>query len=377
MPVQKRSGISSLWQRTRCGGSLAGSFGIGSNVFNIVPGAGQSAAIVTSFPMTRSSGASVLLKGTNLGGTRGAADTASLVLGGTTTLTGDAGQRDLFQQNHGMFLAQARTMIRCHETLPHALIGPAPNIAYVYPASCAPEDMVAADDWNAIRNWLYTDLAVHGRYNSLAWAYLVEKGWQPTIADGDTEVLAAAKPDFLAFNYYATQTVGAPTGDASDVRVRGEDQQMVRGEQGLYRAVDNPGLQKNAFGWEIDPVGFRTTFRALWDRYHLPLLVTENGLGAFDELGPDGRVEDDYRIDYLRRHVEQIRLALADGVDVMGYCPWSAIDLVSTHQGISKRYGFIHVNRSEFDLLDLARSRKKSSYWYQELIASRGASLGR
>lgn len=299
------------------------------------------------------------------------------VMLGTTTLTGDAGQRDLFQQNHGMFLAQARTMIRCHETLPHALIGPAPNIAYVYPASCAPEDMVAADDWNAIRNWLYTDLAVHGRYNSLAWAYLVEKGWQPTIADGDTEVLAAAKPDFLAFNYYATQTVGAPTGDASDVRVRGEDQQMVRGEQGLYRAVDNPGLQKNAFGWEIDPVGFRTTFRALWDRYHLPLLVTENGLGAFDELGPDGRVEDDYRIDYLRRHVEQIRLALADGVDVMGYCPWSAIDLVSTHQGISKRYGFIHVNRSEFDLLDLARSRKKSSYWYQELIASRGASLGR
>ncbi|MDF1487854.1 glycoside hydrolase family 1 protein [Tessaracoccus caeni] len=294
---------------------------------------------------------------------------------GTTTLSGDEAQKDLFQQNHGMFLAQARVMIRCHETLPDAKIGPAPNIAYVYPASCTPEDMVTAQDWNAIRNWLYTDLAVRGQYNNVAWAYLVKKGWAPTIADGDMEILAAAKPDFLAFNYYATQTVAAPSGDASDLRVRGADQQMVRGEIGLYKAVDNPGLQKNAFGWEIDPVGFRVTFRELWDRYHLPLLVTENGLGAYDELAEDGMVHDDYRIDYLRRHIEQIQLAIADGVGVLGYCPWSAIDLISTHQGVKKRYGFIHIDRDEFDLRELARSRKKSSYWYQKVIETRGASL--
>ncbi|WP_298134828.1 glycoside hydrolase family 1 protein [Micropruina sp.] len=294
---------------------------------------------------------------------------------GTTTLSGDEAQRDLFQQNHGMFLAQARVMARCHELVPGGKIGPAPNIAYVYPQSCRPEDQVAADDWNAIRNWLYTDLAVHGRYNSLAWAYLVERGWAPTIAEGDMEILAAAKPDFLAFNYYASQTVAAPSGDASDLRQRGADQQMIRGEIGLYKAVDNPDLPKNAFGWEIDPVGFRTTFRALWDRYQLPLLVTENGLGAYDEPAEDGMVHDDYRIDYLQRHIEQIRLALADGVDVLGYCPWSAIDLISTHQGMKKRYGFIYVNRDEFDLRDLGRSRKKSSYWYQRLIESRGASL--
>lgn len=189
------------------------------------------------------------------------------------------------------------------------------------------------------------------------------------------EILAAAKPDFIAFNYYATQTVAAPSGDASDLRQRGADQQMIRGEIGLYKAADNPNLPKNAFGWEIDPVGFRVTFRALWDRYHLPLLVTENGLGARDELSEDGMVHDDYRIDYLRRHIEQIRLALADGVDVLGYCPWSAIDLISTHQGFGKRYGFIHVNRGELDLMDMARSRKLSSYWYQEVIESQGASL--
>lgn len=284
-------------------------------------------------------------------------------------------QKELYQQNHHMFVAGARATIACHELVPGGKIGPAPNIAYVYPESCVPEDVVAADDWNAIRNWLYTDLAVHGRYNALAWAYLKEKGWTPEVAEGDLELFRAAKPDFLAFNYYATQTVAASTGTEADVVARGGDQQIVRGEVGLYKAAKNPNLPTNAFGWEIDPVGFRTTFRALWDRYQLPLLVTENGLGAFDTVEPDGSIIDDYRIDYLRQHIEQIQLALADGVDVLGYCPWSAIDLVSTHQGISKRYGFIYVDRDETDLRTLRRIRKASSYWYAEVIASRGDSL--
>lgn len=233
---------------------------------------------------------------------------------------------------------------------------------------------MAADDWNAVRNWLYLDLAVRGRYNSLAWAYLEKRGWAPQIEPGDMDVLAAARPDFIAFNYYATQTVAAPTGTADDMRQRGGDQQMVRGEVGVYRAVDNPNLPKNAFGWEIDPVGFRTTMRNLWDRYGLPLIITENGLGAFDEL-VDGRVHDDYRIDYLRRHIEQIQLAITDGVDVFGYAPWSAIDLISTHQGVRKRYGFIYVDRDEFDLRELARVKKDSFGWYRRLIETHGGSL--
>ncbi len=294
---------------------------------------------------------------------------------GTTTLSGDEAKRDLYQQNHHMFLAQAKAMLACHEQLPKAKIGPAPNIAFVYPASSKPEDILAADEWQAIRNWLYTDLAVHGRYNSLAWAYLGRKGWQPEIAEGDLEILAAAQPDFIAFNYYATQTVGAPSGDNGDLLVRGADQQMVRGEVGLYRAINNPNLPKNQFGWEIDPVGFRTTMRHLWDRYRLPLIITENGLGAFDEVAEDGKIHDEYRIDYLRRHIEQIGLAIGDGVDVFGYCPWSAIDLISTHQGVRKRYGFIFVDRDEFDLKRLARVRKESSFWYSDVIASNGSNL--
>jgi 6-phospho-beta-glucosidase len=293
---------------------------------------------------------------------------------GTTGRSGEVSGRELYQQNHHMFLAQAKAMVLCHEMLPEAKIGPAPNIVSVYPATCAPEDIVAADDWDAIRNLLYLDLSVRGSYHPLAWVYLKAKGWEPEILDGDLELLASASPDFLAFNYYSTQTVGASRGDASDIQIRGGDQQVVRGEVGLYRAEKNPHLPVNAFGWEIDPVGFRTTMRRLWDRYRLPLIITENGLGAFDEL-VDGRVHDDYRIEFLRLHLEQIQLALTDGVAVFGYCPWTAIDLVSTHQGISKRYGFIFVDRTEDDLKDLARIRKDSFFWYQDVIASGGQRL--
>lgn len=293
---------------------------------------------------------------------------------GTTGRSGDADRKTIYQQNHHMFLAGARAMALCHQMLPAAKIGPAPNIVSVYPASPAPQDVIAADDWDAIRNLMYLDVAVRGTYHPVAWAYLVERGIAPDIADGDLEVLAAGRPDFIAFNYYSTQTVGASTGDASDLQHRGEDQQIVRGELGLYRAAKNAHLPTNEFGWEIDPVGLRTTLRRLWDRYRLPLIITENGSGAFDEL-VDGRVHDPYRVDYLRRHIEQIQLAINDGVDVFGYCPWSAIDLVSTHQGISKRYGFIHVDRTETDLKNLSRSKKDSFHWHHEVIATNGADL--
>ncbi len=280
----------------------------------------------------------------------------------------------MYQQNHHMLLAQARAMALCHELLPEARIGPAPNIVSVYPETCAPGDVIAADDWDAVRNLLYLDAAARGSYHPLAWAYLVERGWQPTIADGDLDVLAAGRPDFIAFNFYSTQTVAAPRGDASDLQTRGSDQQIVRGEVGFYRAAANPHLPTNAFGWEIDPVGFRTTMRRIWDRYRLPLIITENGLGAFDEL-VDGRVHDDYRIDYLRQHIDAIRWAISDGVEVFGYCPWSALDLISTHQGAAKRYGFIYVNRDDLDLRDLARSKKDSFSWYRTVITSNGANL--
>ncbi len=280
----------------------------------------------------------------------------------------------LYQANHHMMLAQALATNLCHELVPGGKIGPAPNIALCYPETCHPEDVLAADDFNAIRNWLYTDMAVSGRYNSVAWAYLEATGATPEIAEGDMELLASAKPDFLAFNYYATHTVARPSEDGNDLMSAGGDQQIAVGEAGIYAGASNPHLVKTEFGWEIDPIGFRATFRALWDRYQLPLLVTENGLGAFDKL-EDGQVHDPYRIEYLRQHIAQIQLAVTDGVDVLGYCPWSAIDLVSTHQGAAKRYGFIYVDRDEFDLRTLDRFKKDSFHWYRKMIDSNGSDL--
>ncbi|MGV6934534.1 glycoside hydrolase family 1 protein [Paenibacillus sp. FSL L8-0158] len=280
-------------------------------------------------------------------------------------------QKVLYQQNHHMLVAQAKAMVLCHEMLPDAKIGPAPNIGVIYPASSKPEDTLAADNYAAIRNWLYLDMAVFGRYNHIAWSYLIEKGYEPVIEEGDMDILAKGNPDFIAFNYYTSQTVGESLDDGNDFSHTGDQHEIV-GEPGAYRGSVNPNLQTTEFGWEIDPVGFRTTLRQIYSRYHLPLIVTENGLGAFDKLEEGDVVKDPYRIDFFKKHIEQIQLAITDGVDVFGFCPWSAIDLVSTHQGSSKRYGFIYVDREEFDLKDLRRIRKQSFYWYQKLIATNG-----
>lgn len=291
---------------------------------------------------------------------------------GTSNLDKGSNQRKIYQDNHHMLLAQAKVMKLCHEMLPEAKIGPAPNISLIYPASCKPKDILAAQNFNAIRNWLYLDMAVWGHYNNLVWKFLEEHDAIPEMHPDDMSIMAEGKPDFIGFNYYSTATVA--WSDGNDEAYTGSQQESAT-EPGVYKSFSNPNLLHTQFGWEIDPDGFRATMREIYSRYHLPMIVTENGLGAYDKLTEDGRVHDDYRIEYLRRHIEQIKLAVSEGVDMMGYCPWSAIDLISTHEGIVKRYGFIYVNRDEFDLKDMARYRKDSFYWYKKVIESNGEEL--
>ena len=281
--------------------------------------------------------------------------------------------REIYQQNHHMLVAQAKAMALCHEMLPGAKIGPAPNISLVYAATCKPEDVLAAQNFNAIRNWLYLDMAVFGKYNNLVWAYLEENDATPVFAEGDAEALANGHPDFIGFNYYSTATV--EYSGAEDVTKQGGDQQSGTDIPGMFKAYANPNLPRTEFNWEIDPVGYRNTLREVYSRYRLPIIITENGLGAYDTLTEDGKVHDQYRINYLRTHIEQMRLAISDGVEMMGYCPWSAIDLISTHEGMRKRYGFIYVDRDEFELRSMARYRKDSFFWYKQVIASNGENL--
>ena len=282
-------------------------------------------------------------------------------------------KKELYQQCHNMFVASAKATLLCHEIVENGKIGPAPNISLVYPASCKPEDVLAAQNYNAIRNWLYLDMAVYGVYNNLVWAYLEEHDACPEFGEGDAEALKNGHPDFIGFNYYNTATVEAS--DGTEELDPGADQQTARGEAGVYRGYKNPNLPTTEFGWEIDPMGFRATVREMYSRYRLPMIVTENGLGAYDTLTEDGKVHDQYRIEYLRKHIEQIHLAITDGCEMMGYCPWSAIDLISTHEGMVKRYGFIYVDREEFDLKTLDRYRKDSFYWYKKVIATNGDDL--
>lgn len=281
--------------------------------------------------------------------------------------------KEIYQQNHHMLVAQAKAMALCHEMIPGSKIGPAPNISLVYAASCKPEDSLAAQNYNAIRNWLYLDMAVYGKYNNLVWAYLEEHDATPTFAPGDAEALASGHPDFIGFNYYSTST--CQWSDGTEELKGDADQQTARGETGFFKGFKNPNLPTTDFGWEIDPMGFRGTIREMYSRYRLPMIVTENGLGAYDKLTEDGKIHDPYRIEYLRKHIEQIQLAISDGCEMMGYCPWSAIDLISTHEGMVKRYGFIYVDREEFDLKTLNRYRKDSFYWYKKVISTNGQDL--
>ena len=284
-------------------------------------------------------------------------------------------KKELYQINHHMMLAQSLAIKKCHLMCPNAKIGPALNISAMYPFTCNPNDAIAAQNWETIRCWNFADVPIFGFYNPLAISYLKDRDYFPQILDEDYSILSNTKPDIIAINYYSTATIAASKGDASDVSPRAGDQQIMLGETGVYRSAENSYLKKTEYGWTIDPQGFRYTLRKVYDRYRLPILVTENGIGASDMLEKDKKIHDTYRISFYETHLKAMKEAITDGVNIIGYCPWSAIDVVSTHQGYKKRYGFIYVDRNEFDLKQLERIPKDSFYWYKKTIAENGKNI--
>jgi 6-phospho-beta-glucosidase len=280
-----------------------------------------------------------------------------------------------FLANHNMCVAAAKTFKACHELVEGGKIGPAVCFDMLYPTSNKPDDALAWLDAMDIRNYYVLDMNVRGEYNGTFWRYLEDRDMVPEILDGDMELMRANKPDFIGFNYYASKSISAfPTDEENkigDIVIK----LLPDKEAGIYQVVKNQNLSATLWGWEIDDLGLESVCRLLWDRYHLPLLITENGFGNKEVPDENGMVVDDDRIDYLSRHLLSVKKAMNVGVQFIGYCTWSFMDIVSGHSGFSKRYGLVRVNREEHELKDLARSRKKSFYWYKDTIANNGENI--
>lgn len=260
-----------------------------------------------------------------------------------------------------------------------AALGYAP----VYPLSSSPQDMMAAQNAHDLRNAFYLDIYFKGFYTKSAMIYLEEHGLAPVIKPGDMELIEEGESDFLALNYYYSDCAKAcPLDAGKEISYGGVNLSGKKGEMsgfethpGFYEMCKNPNLDTTDWDWSIDPTGLEYLFRDIYMRYNKPLMITENGMGAFDTLTEDGKIHDDYRIQYLREHIKAMKRAIDYGVEILAYCPWSALDLISTSNGVKKRYGFIYVDRTDDDPKECKRLKKDSFYWYQKVLKSNGDEL--
>lgn len=279
-----------------------------------------------------------------------------------------------FQANHHMCVATAKVIETFRERGYDGKIGPAVSYSMIHPASSSPEDMLAYKDAMLIKNNYLLDIHCHGTYSLPFRKYLEERSFMPVIEEGDMELIRHNPPTMIGVNYYYSETVEAfPVSEDYPFGYR-KKALLPKAESGIFKVVENKKLEATDWGWEIDPVGLRLTMRELNDRYGLPIIITENGMGAYDKL-VEGEVNDDYRIDYLSKHIAELKKALNDGVTILGYSSWTFMDVVSGRNGMSKRYGFVYVNREDFDLKDMRRIKKKSFYWYKNVIQSNGEEL--
>lgn len=285
--------------------------------------------------------------------------------GGILTPKEQLSKSDLYQAIHHELVASALVTKMAHEIDPDNKVGCMVIGIPSYPLTPNPDDVIANMEQDR-HNLYFTDVQARGAYPKYLNRYFKENGIQIQMEEGDEEILKNSV-DFISFSYYMS-TCGCADPDAHP-----------QAAGNIIPGVANPYLRSSQWGWQIDPKGLRYLLNQFYDRYQKPLFIVENGLGARDELiEKDGvlTVEDDYRIEYMREHLLQVEEAIEDGVEVLGYTSWGCIDLVSASTAqMSKRYGFIYVDRNDDGSGTMARYRKKSFYWYRDVIASNGASL--
>jgi len=292
---------------------------------------------------------------------------APLLSGGINTPKEELSQQDLFQAAHHELVASALATKIAHEVNADLKVGCMVISMPIYPLTPDPQDVLAVMHADHA-NLMFSDVHARGYYPGYALRYFRENGIELQITDEDRQILKHTV-DFISFSYYMSI---CETADPA---------KKAKGEGNIMGGVPNPTLPASEWGWQIDPVGLRIVLNQFWDRWQKPLFIVENGLGAKDVLVEvDGvkTVLDDYRIAYLNDHLVQVGEALADGVDLLGYTTWGPIDLVSASTAqLSKRYGFIYVDRNDDGTGTLARYKKKSFDWYAQVIRTNGASLKR
>lgn len=269
----------------------------------------------------------------------------------------------IYQALHHQYVAAAIATKKCHELIPGSQMGCMLTKLTTYPNTCNPEDVLLSLNSN-LDNHSHADIQVLGEYPPLYKKYLEIKGIELKKEPNDDKLLKENTADYLAFSYYMSRTESA---DTSKERAAGN----------TVMGVKNPYLPSTDWGWQIDPIGLKISLLELYDRYRVPLIIVENGMGAKDELTEDKKVHDDYRISYLKQHIQQMKEAVELGVDLFGYTSWAPIDLVSASTSqISKRYGYIYVDQDDLGNGTQERYKKDSFYWYKKVIETNGEELG-
>ena len=265
-----------------------------------------------------------------------------------------------FQALHHQFLASAAVVKYAHEHYPELKMGNMALFLQYYPLTSDPADQLLCQQAMQKANWYCSDVQVRGAYGAYAERVWAEEGVQLHIEPGDLELLEQGKVDFYTFSYYMSNVVSV--------------HELEETSGNMSMGGKNPYLESTDWGWQIDPTGLRIALNEIYNRYGIPLMVVENGMGALDEPDENGRVHDDYRIAYLQKHVAAMAAAIEDGVDLIGYTWWGPIDLVSAGTGeMRKRYGFIYVDKHDDGSGTLERVPKDSYYAYKTIIESNGA----
>lgn len=272
--------------------------------------------------------------------------------------------QDLYQAAHHELVASALATKIGHEIDSENKIGCMVLGLTSYPRTCNPDDVIATME-ESKRGYFFTDIHMRGYYPSYALKMMEKEGVVLDATDEDLEMLKNTC-DFLSFSYYMSKCIAS------------NPEQYEKGKGNLTTGVKNPYLQESQWGWQIDPKGLRYLLNTYYDRYQKPLFIVENGLGAKDTLLSEEKdgywVEDDYRIQYMNDHLAQVSKAIEDdGVEVMGYTSWGCIDLISASTAeMKKRYGFIYVDRNNDGTGTFKRYKKKSFYWYKNVIETNG-----